>query len=193
MLRQPLSIAILSMTIAGALPTCNKSEPNPAMDSSKEPCKRSEDQLNAERLLIENYSLQKEVESLKSSLEAERAKNQASKNREQEKTEAKDKDLKRSQIDSQKQIERQQLRTKFQTSSVSLKETAKLLERQNKSEVLYMLGEPDHKTTPATTDAFFYEIWEYRNKIQEASKSPKQTLYIFFDGDMVNRVESSKK
>ena len=56
-----------------------------------------------------------------------------------------------------------------------------------------MLGEPNHKTMPVTTDAYFYEIWEYTGKIQEAAKSPKQSLFVFFDGDVVNKLESSKK
>lgn len=193
MLRQPLSVAILSLLIAGSLPTCSKSGETSPTDTSSDPCKPSEEQLNAERLLIDNYALQREVESLKQSLEAERAKNQASKNREQEKTEARDKESKRAQLESQKQIERQQMRTIFQSASVSLKEVRKLLEHQNKSEVLYMLGEPNHKTMPVTTDAFFYEIWEYNGKIQEGAKSPKQSLFVFFDGDLVNKLESSNK
>ncbi len=189
MLRQSVTVTILGLFVAGGLPTCNKSEKEIPTD----PCTQTEDQLNAERLLLENYALQKEVEGLKRSLDAEIVKNQAPRNRETEKMEAAERENKRIQAENKKQIERQQLRTKLQTSSVPMKELSKLFDRQNKAEVQYLLGEPDKRTKSAVSDSFFYEIWEYRNKVQETEKSSKKPLFVFFDKDLVNHLETSRK
>lgn len=160
--------------------------------SSAESVSTGEGQNEVQRLLLENYALQNEVNRLRQAVSTEIEKCNIEKRAEINKARVEQKERNAAISAKQKEAERTALINKLKTSALTLAEWNEILIGASRSMVEQYLGNPIKKTKPQQHNSFLFEIWNYPNKVKEEPNSPASILNVYFDSDGVVKVDATK-
>jgi hypothetical protein len=86
------------------------------------------------------------------------------------------------------EAERRALIERVKTGELLISEWLRLVGKMTKTEVVSLLGPPDGKLEPRSSDEYSLEMWSYRRRVRMEDGSPKRRLILYFQKDRVEKI-----